>query len=395
MPVSSMRRVGVAAIAAVAVIAPAACSSSNSGSSGSSASPSPSAPAAATPQQAMDELVATPEGPPGVLTLTAIGDAEPVIATAGSGDIVTKAPIGAGDITRIASVAKAFSGAAALTLVRDGKLSVTSTVGESVKGMPKAWSKVTVAQLLQHTGGVPDYIKDPKFIKALTADLTRTWKPRELVSYVADKPLEFTPGSKYNYSDTDNIIIGLIVENISGLSYEKYLESQVYTPLSLGATSLPSTVALPTPYVNGYSYGDDGTLENVSEFLSPSGAWASGGILSTATDLNRFIRGYAGGQLVGATAHTDQFSSFVAGESGPPGPGENSSGLGIFQYKTVCGAFYGHSGNFPGYTTFIAANEAGTNSAVVVVNKQMSPTSDGATFDSLRKVFEAAVCAIK
>lgn len=382
-------------VAVLSVVAAGVGSCSSSGSSGSSASPSSSTSASSDVlQSAMQELVSTQHGPPGVLTLVAKGDASPTVTTAGVNDVSLHTPITSADITRIASVAKAFSGAAALSLVRDGKLSVNSTVAQSVKGLPKAWGAVTIAQLLQHTGGVPDYIKSPAFLKKFVADPTYTWKPRQLLKFVESKPLEFTPGTQYAYSDSDNIIIGLIVEQATGKPYAEALIDLVYQPVELASTSLPDTPPMPNPHVNGYSYDEAGAQENVTESVSPSGAWASGGILSNATDLNLFVRAYVSGQLIGQAQHEEQFN-FVAGESGPPGPGTNSSGLAVYRYETECGTYYGHTGNFPGYTTFIASTEDGQNSTVVIVNSQINPRSENDMYSKLKKVYEAAVCQLK
>lgn len=349
------------------------------------------APAAEALQTAVDELVGASDGPPGVLALVDHG-AGGRTYTAGTGDTADGAPIDVGDVTRIASVSKAFAGAAALDLVRDGALALDSTVGASVTGMPDAWSSVTMAQLLQHTAGIPDYIRTPEFLEALTADPSRTWEPRQLVEFVADRPLEFAPGSEYRYSDTDNIIVGLIVEQAGGESYASALRKRIYEPLGLTRTSLPSTTALPDPHVDGYDRSESGDTEDVSESISPTGAWASGGMLSTAADLNVFVRAYVSGELIGLAQHEAQFT-FVAGAGGPPGPGENEAGLAVYRYTTGCGVVYGHTGNFPGYTTFIAASEDGTRSAVVLANSQINEAEPD-LFRRLTAVFEAASCAL-
>ena len=98
-------------------------------------------------------------------------DAEPVQLTAGDGDVATKAPFGLTDAMRLASVAKAFSGAAAVSAVADGKLTLDDTIGEILPTQPAAWAKVTLAQLLQHTSGIPDFSKSPAFGEAVGASL--------------------------------------------------------------------------------------------------------------------------------------------------------------------------------------------------------------------------------
>jgi len=369
-----------------AALALSACSSS--------ADPGPAKSPDNTDLQAkMTALVETPMGPPGVLTMVKKGDSDPVITSVGTGNTATNEPIAANAVTRIASVSKAFSGAAALVLVREGKLKTTNTIGQTVTGLPKAWKKVTVAQLLQHTSGLPDYIKSDGFIKKFSKDPGQTWTPRELLSFVEDEPVSFAAGSKYEYSDTDNIVVGLIVEAVTGESYEEALQKRVYKPLELAATSLPNTTAMPNPFVRGYDYNDIGEKEDITDLVNPTGAWASGGMISSANDLDSFIRSYASGELIGAAQHNLQFT-FIAGESGPPGPGQNRSGLGIFQYTTECGIVYGHTGNYPGYVTFIAATEDGANSTVVIANTQINANSVGDLYPRLQAIFEASACSI-
>jgi D-alanyl-D-alanine carboxypeptidase len=374
-----------ATVAIAATLAMSACSSS--GSPTSSATPDNT-----NLQAKMTALVDAPLGPPGVLALVKKGDAQPKITSVGTGNTASNEPISPQDVTRIASVSKAFSGAAALVLVRDGKLKTTDTIGTTVKGLPKAWNEVTVAQLLQHTSGLPDYIKSEGFVKKFSKDPGQTWAPTELLSFVASAPLNFAPGTQYGYSDTDNIVVGLIVESVAGEPYETELDKLIYRPLQLSKTSLPNTTAMPEPFVRGYDYTDAGETEDITDLVNPTGAWASGGMLSTVNDLNTFVRSYASGQLVGEAQRNEQFT-FIEGESGPPGPGRNSAGLGIFQYTTACGIVYGHTGNYPGYVTFIAATEDGENSAVVITNTQINAASPNGLYPKLQAVFEAAACS--
>jgi D-alanyl-D-alanine carboxypeptidase len=197
---------------------------------------------------------------------------------------------------RIASAAKAFSGAVALSLVSKGKLSLEDTIGKHLPELPKDWRKVTLRQLLNHTSGIPDFSLDPGFQEALLASLTQAPPPEELLSFVEDEPLSFEPGSEYRYSNSDNIIVALMVEEATGKSYEQQLRKQVYKPLGLKNTSLPRGTDLKKPFIHGYDTSEQ-PPEDVSELVAAGWAWASGGIVSTPADLNTFIRGYVGGRL--------------------------------------------------------------------------------------------------
>jgi D-alanyl-D-alanine carboxypeptidase len=342
-------------------------------------------------QNALDAIVKRTDGPPGISVVVQRGD-EPQQFSAGYGDVATKQPFAVSDAMRLASVAKAFSGAAAVSAVADGKLTLDSTIGEILPSQPAAWSKVTLAQLLQHTSGIPDFSKDPAFGEAVGASLQTAPPPEQLLTYVADQPLKFTPGTKYKYSNSDNILVGLMVAAVDGTPYPDSLVARVYTPLGMTGTSLPSGVEMPTPFAHGYQPDPPNADEDVSEVIAAGWSWASGGVVSTPQDANLFARGYASGKLTDAATQAKQFS-FRPGSSEPPGPGTNSAGLAIFRYRTPCGTVYGHTGNTPGYTQFIASTRDGTRSTVVSINSQLTPERNAKRFAELRRIYGLAVCA--
>jgi D-alanyl-D-alanine carboxypeptidase len=336
-------------------------------------------------------LTGMPDGPPGALALVQIGGQVHVV-TAGFGDVASKQPVSAGETFRIASVSKAFNGAIVLALVGKGSLSLADTVGKILPNLPAAWSAVTVAQLLQHTSGVPDYIKSPTFLEQFQADPQQALAPTQLLNFVANEPLLFIPGSRYDYSDSDNVILGLMVEAVTHGTYDAALGQYVTRPLGLSITTLPANSVLGEPYLRGYSVSPGTAPEDVSSVLNPGLAWASGGMISTPTELDTFIRAYASGTLFSAATGARQ-RQFVAGDSGPPGPGENSAGLGIYRYTTSCGVVYGHTGNLPGYTTFAASDRSGTRSVVVVANTQLQDKAGNQPFKALRRAETLGVCA--
>ncbi len=343
----------------------------------------------------MSGLVQMPGGPPGVAVIVQRGE-QLRFHTAGVANLASGARWRPSDHMRIASVAKAFSGAAALGLVDRGELSLSDSIRAYLPWLPAAWEQATVAQTLQHTSGLPDYTASPAFQKFFAKDLHAYVKPRALVDFVAGDPLDFEPGSTYHYSNTDNIVIGLIAAEISDTAYSQLLRQQVFGPLRMPQTSLPTGFRLPGPRVNGYEVSPSDPPEDVTTLLSMSGAWASGGIQSTAADLNRFIRGYVGRSLFDGSTQSLQLK-FVKGHSEPPGPGVNSAGLGIFRYKTSCGLVYGHTGNLPGYTQFTAATPDGRRSVTVSANARIIPDAKSAAvragFQALRRVDSLAVCA--
>jgi D-alanyl-D-alanine carboxypeptidase len=312
---------------------------------------------------------------------------------AGVADVGTGRSPSPDDHMRIASTAKAFSGAVALTLVDRRALRLDDTLGERLPQLPDAWRKVTLRQLLNHTSGLPDYSRSDGFVDELRADPRHRFDSRHLLDYIADEPLLFEPGTQYRYSNSDNIAVALMAEAATRTPYEDLLREFVYAPLRLHSTSLPQGERMPTPYLHGYDVSPPAGPEDVSEVIGMSGVWASGGIVSTPADMTRFIQGYAGGRLYGGPA-VEQQRQWVEGASEPAGPGRNSAGLALFRYETRCGVVLGHTGNTLGYTQLIAATPDGRRSLTFSVTAQITQSSDAEQLRRMRALQENFVCAL-
>lgn len=386
---TTRRRVGRGTASSVAVLLAAACITT--AASASAASSSSSADTAL--DQSLQQLVRTPGGPPGAISVVQRGGAI-TVHTAGVSDLQTGAALAGDEHVRAASVAKAFSGAAALAVVRDGALSLSDTIGKRLPALPSAWKDVTLAEALNHTSGLPDFSNAKSFAAAVTAAPFDPPPPAQLVSFVADQPLQFKPGTKYRYSNTDNIVVALMIQAATGQSYEDVLQAKVFGPLGLPATSLPRGAAIPAPFIHGYTVEPPMPPEDGSVNVFAMGwAWASGGIVSTPNELNRFVRAYAAGATASKAGLVAQYR-FVPGSSDPPGPGTNSAGLALFRYRTRCGTVYGHTGNVTGgYTQFVSATRDGRRSATVSISSVITTKHDAAQFPALRQTFERAVCA--
>ncbi|NEB03698.1 serine hydrolase domain-containing protein [Streptomyces sp. SID13726] len=343
-------------------------------------------------QHQLDAFVRGPGGPPGAIAVLRDGDRTRVLR-AGVADVRTGRPPHADDHMRIASTAKAFSGAVALTLVDHRALRLDDTLRERLPQLPSAWGSVTLRQLLNHTSGLPDFSQSPAFLAELRADPRHHFDSRRLLDYVAGKPLGFEPGTRYRYSNSDNIAVALMAEAATRTPYEELLRRLVYRPLYLRSTSLPQGYRMPEPYLHGYDVSPPAPPEDVSEVIGMSGVWASGGIVSTPADMTRFIRGYAGGRLYGPRV-VEQQRQWVAGASEPTGPGRNTAGLGIFRYDTRCGVVLGHTGNTLGYTQLIAATPDGRRSLTFSVTTQINRTADAEKLKRMRAIQENFVCAL-
>lgn len=341
-------------------------------------------------QRGLDRLVAASGGPPGAIA-TLYRNGRLTTLSAGRADIRRRGAPRPGDHMRIASVSKAFNGAVALNLVRAGTLRLDATIGELLPQMPSAWSAVTVAEMLGHTSGLPDYTKSKGFREQAQTHPRGFVSPTRIIDWVRQDPLEFTPGTDYRYSNTDNIVVGLIVEAVTGESYGGALKRIVFGPAKLTETSFPAKLAIPRPFIHGYLTAPGEKPVDVSTALSPSGAWASGAILSTPEDLNAFIRADLGLRFFGRAQQREQMRFWAGGESSPPGPGRNSAGLALFRYQTRCGTVYGHTGNFPGYVQFAAATADGKRAVTTSLN---IPAPSGRLLAQLRRVQTTAVCAL-
>jgi len=342
-------------------------------------------------QRALERFVSREGGPPGIIVVVTRGKSIDV-HTAGVANLESRRPIHIHDHMRLASVAKAFSGAAALSLVASGQLSLDDTIRQWLPELPQTWWPVTLAQLLNHTSGIRDFIFERAFEDAFSASLQVAPSPRELLAFIGGQPPSFTPGTQYRYSNSDNIIVGLMIEAATTQPYEDVLKSRVYRPLKLTRTSLPNDSEMPRPYIHGYDVKDN-PPSDVSRLFAAGWAWASGGIVSTPADATVFVRGYVSGALIDQKTRAAQFQFQQGGKSEPPGPGVNSAGLALFRYETTCGTVYGHTGNTFGYTQFIAATADGRRSVVVSINGQITPEMDEKGFAELRNIYELAVCA--
>ena len=319
-------------------------------------------------QKQLTRIVESPAGPPGIAMLIDRGR-HTEFFSAGVADVSNRRPPTPFEAFRIASVAKGFNAYLAAKLIGNGALTLDTTLREKIPGVLPAAEGVKLRELLQHTSGLADYIRAPAFVEQLIADPARYFSPLQLTEFVRDQPLEFAPGSKYHYSDTDNIAAGLIEEEASGLPYDQLLQRRVFGPLKMRGSSLPTTIKMPRPFLHGYDIAPGEKPEDVSELINPAGAWASGGIVSTPLDMARFVRRYVPTVLATSTVE----GPFRLGSSSPPGPGKNFAGLGLFRYQTGCGNVYGHTGSFPGYRIFVASTSDGKRSVVFVANSQIVP----------------------
>lgn len=309
----------------------------------------------------------------------------------GYGNVPQAEPVKVEFQARVADITQLVTGSVVLSLVGEGLLSLDDTVERWVPGLLGPGAVVTVGQLLQQTSGIFDYTETAAFQADVKAMPLADVPPQQLVGYVAQLPLEFPPGSQFNYSRTDAIVLGLVIEAVTGMSLEDAIAARVTGPLDLDRTQLPTTNELPAPRTEGYEFkvAEFGPIRKVTNAISPSWTWASAGMISTPVEIGRLLRARMAGRLFPESLVAQSISDFVRGDGVPRGPGKSRYGLGIFAYRLPCGLMYGYTGRIPGWRTFAVANRQGTRSATVIVN-----VDNGSKFlaEMVRRLQKKAAC---
>jgi D-alanyl-D-alanine carboxypeptidase len=315
-------------------------------------------------QRALDRLVAA--GAPGAILLLRDGD-RVVRLTSGYADLKTRRPMRADDRFRVGSATKAFVATVVLQLVGEGKLVLEDTVERWLPGLVPNGRKITVRQLLNHTSGLFDYAEDRRVLgPRLSRIPTRAWAPRELVAIGTSHAPLFTPGTQWAYSNTNYVLLGLIVEAAAGQSLEAELRKRIFAPLHLRNTSLDTKRRIAGRYAHGYERVGGSGLRDMGS-ISPTLYWAAGAVVSTADDLARFFRELLRGRLL----RPELLRAMRTTVAVTP---QQQYGLGVFRNRTPCGGgfFWGHGGGAPGYSTEALMRQDGRRQFVLFVNTAAS-----------------------
>jgi D-alanyl-D-alanine carboxypeptidase len=338
---------------------------------------SPAVASGVSPQGVADEIQAA--GAPGAI----VNVDNRVAAASGYADLATQRRMRPNLNFRAGSLTKSFTATVVLQLAAEGRLSLEDTVEDRLPGLLPYGSLVTVRMLLSHTGGVPDYWEsgDNALLYPFLEDpvlRARTWTPREIVDLIDDLPPDYPPGQGIFYSDTDYIILGMLIERVTGRSVRRETATRIVDRLDLSHTVLPRTrTSLPRPFTRGYTAPLDdegnqiGPLQDMTEY-NPSVLWAMGGLISNSYDTNRFYKALLGGRLLPAwlTSEMKRTIPFEA-EGWISGLG---FGLGIWSYDLPCGKrVFGHEGYVPGYHTLAFATRNGRKAITLEVPEILQP----------------------
>jgi D-alanyl-D-alanine carboxypeptidase len=358
------RMIAVAAAVAL-LLTTSGCGGDKSTSQSSSTSPPP------TPEMTkpIDEALAqrldaavtqamTVTGVPGALVGIWGPDGDYVRAF-GIADKATRAPMKTDFYSRIGSLTKTFTVTAILQLADQHKLDLDDSIAEFIDGVPLG-NRITLRQLARMQSGLFNYTASPEFQKAMFADPRRPFTPHELLDFAFTQPNNFPPGERFEYCNTNTVLLGMVVQKVSGQPLDSFIQDHILTPLGMSHTSFPTTNALPGPHAQGYTKQTADGKEAVATDWDPSWAWAAGAMISTLDDMRIWAPALATGKLLTPQMQEQRLQTV----SSPGMPPQDGYGLGIFKL----GGWIGHNGSLPGYQTVVVYLPQNQTSLVILTN---------------------------
>jgi D-alanyl-D-alanine carboxypeptidase len=299
-------------------------------------------------------------------------------------------PVQVGDHIRIGSVTKTWVGTVVLQLVQEGRLALTDPIAKYRPDVPNG-QNITIEQLLDMRSGLNNYTTSIPVNQRMDADPQAVFQPEQLIKVGLAMPPKFPPGTGFLYSNTNTLILGRLVEQITGHPLPTEIQNRILTPLGLSGSSFPALTdsSLPRPRTDGYAFGTNvetvdsnvlppaqqaaakaGTLMPTDRTLdNPSWGWAAGAGISTAGDLVKYAQALVGGGLLNPQMQQQRLASVKPVD--PKEPQSAGYGLALAQF----GPLYGHTGELPGYNTFVGYDPQ--RKITVVVWAATAPSPDG------------------
>jgi CubicO group peptidase (beta-lactamase class C family) len=249
---------------------------------------------------------------------------------------------------RIASMTKQFTAACILLLQERGRLNVHDPISKYLTNLPEAWQPITIHQLLTHTSGIPEYTDASRMNELFRTGAT----PQQMIDLVADMPLQFKPGSKFSYTNTGYILLGMMIEKVSGESYAAFLDANIFGPLGMADSGYDEASEILSDRASGYDR-KDGRLIN-ADFIDMSVPYAAGGIYSTVEDLYRWNEGLANRKLLSAESLREMFQGYpeTASLHGHYGY-QGHYGYGVGVIERFDRTLYYHGGGVTGFSSYI------------------------------------------
>jgi D-alanyl-D-alanine carboxypeptidase len=281
---------------------------------------------------------------------------EPYVRAFGVRDTATRQPMTPDLHMRIGSNTKAFTVTSLLMLADQGKLGLDDPIDRYVTGVPGG-DRITLRQLAAMRSGLYDYADDtnPK----LPQQPFRQWLPRELLEIAFQHPLQFPPGSDFDYSNTNTVLLGVVVEKVSGRPLASLIEQNILKPQGLSRTVFPAGAEIPSPHAQGYFKLPDGRIVDATNW-NASWGWASGNMISTLDDMRVWTRDLALGKLISSAMKRERDRFLSA-----PAEGEGALyGLAIENQN----GWIGHNGNIMSYMAYPYYFPAEQITMVVLLN---------------------------
>lgn len=238
---------------------------------------------------------------------------------------------------RLGSLTKQFTAASILLLEERGKLNVEDPVSKYVPDSPAAWKNITIFNLLTHTSGIPNFTSFPDYGPTEWKDTT----PTELVARFRDKPLDFEPGTKFSYSNSGYIVLGYILEKVSGQTYAEFLQKNIFTPLGMTDTGIDNNAVILPKRAQGYSPSGNGMQH--AGYTSMTIPFSAGALYSTTGDLLKWEQGLFGGKVLKPVSLAKMTTPFKDGY-----------GFGLFITAQNGHKMINHGGGIEGFNTSLA-----------------------------------------
>ena len=266
----------------------------------------------------------------------------------------------------IRSVTKSFTATLILQLVRDQVVTLDDKLSKYVPGIPNG-DLITIADLAGNQTGLQDYSQTPGFIDAFVKDVARPFTEQELVNYAIPYSPKFAPGASYDYSNTNTVLLGMIVEQLTGLPLDQALALRILTPLGLAHTSYPYTVPLPDPHPTPYDVGYATRAIDDQPFINPTSLAGSGAMVSTLDDMLAWAQALGDGRLIGPQLQQQRIDRSRPATNGPR---YDRYGLGI----GILDGWRGHTGSGVGFQAAGFYDPRTQGTIAVLVNA--TPSSD-------------------
>ncbi|WP_433266493.1 serine hydrolase domain-containing protein [Actinosynnema sp. CS-041913] len=345
-------------------------------------------------------------GVPGVVVRVDDGRGRPVEIVRQAGWSVSDHRLAADDEFRMASNTKTVTATILLQLVAEGRAGLDDPVGRWLPGVVPNASAITLRMLLNQTSGLFDFLNDAATLELLLGRTSRPWRPADLLAVAFAHPPLFAPGERWNYSNTNYTLLGVVLEKITGRRYTDLVTQRIVKPLRLKDTYLPTDEEFEGRHAHGYEPDAEHLVPlfppgtPIGEgFAGPqhhdrvnttgidlSAAWAAGGLVSTARDWNVYLSALMSGRLI-PRAQLEQMRTAV-----PQGGGSDDGyGLGLMEVHTPCGTVWGHSGGFPGYRSHNYTDRTGRRTVTVLATTTYGLRTPEAAA-AQEEMVDAAVC---